>query len=155
MPLLLHQQGLVKLLSSRLCLDIKDLKPRKFMKSWKNMATRVENLRKVPLIMPSANDFVFTSLFCFEQTVKIALVGKYTKLEDAYASVIKALSHAALAVNRKLELTYIAAADLEDGTKKTSPVLFHEAWKKLCECDGSTKTFFTLAVHSTRLIVLQ
>lgn len=34
----------------------------------------------------------------------IALVGKYTKLEDSYASVIKALRHAAIAVNRKLDL---------------------------------------------------
>ena len=35
----------------------------------------------------------------------IALVGKYTQLEDSYASVIKALRHAAYAVNRKLKLT--------------------------------------------------
>ena len=31
-------------------------------------------------------------------------MGKYTKLEDAYASVIKALQHAALAVNHRLDL---------------------------------------------------
>ena len=49
----------------------------------------------------------------------IALVGKYTKLEDAYASVIKALNHAAMAANYRLRLTYIAAADLEDDTKST------------------------------------
>ena len=36
--------------------------------------------------------------------VTIALVGKYTKLEDAYASVLKALNHAAMAVNHKLNL---------------------------------------------------
>ena len=90
-------------------------KPRKFMRNWKNLATRAEHLRK---------------------KVQIALVGKYTKLEDAYASVIKALSHAALAINRKLELLYISAADLEEETKRKTPVLFHEAWKKLCECDG-------------------
>ena len=35
----------------------------------------------------------------------IALVGKYTQLEDSYASVIKALRHAAYAVNKKLKLT--------------------------------------------------
>ncbi len=51
------------------------------------------------------------------QEVHIALVGKYTKLEDAYASVIKALNHAALGANYKLRLTYIAAGDLEDATK--------------------------------------
>ena len=30
------------------------------------------------------------------------MVGKYTKLEDAYASVIKALNHASLALNHRL-----------------------------------------------------
>lgn len=36
--------------------------------------------------------------------VTICLVGKYTRLEDAYASVIKALNHAAMACNLKLDL---------------------------------------------------
>lgn len=36
--------------------------------------------------------------------VKIAIVGKYTKLEDAYLSVLKALKHASLHCNRKLKV---------------------------------------------------
>ncbi len=36
--------------------------------------------------------------------VVIALVGKYTALEDAYASVLKALNHAALFCHRKLNI---------------------------------------------------
>ena len=68
--------------------------------------------------------------------VEIALVGKYTKLEDAYASVIKALNHASLALNYRLRLTYIAASDLENSTKMSNPVQFHEAWKTLCQCQG-------------------
>jgi len=36
--------------------------------------------------------------------VNIALVGKYTGMEDAYASVLKALTHAALFCNRKLKV---------------------------------------------------
>ena len=36
--------------------------------------------------------------------VTIALVGKYTKLEDAYASVIKSLQHASMACNHRLNL---------------------------------------------------
>jgi CTP synthase (UTP-ammonia lyase) len=36
--------------------------------------------------------------------VVIALVGKYTALEDAYASVLKALNHAALFCKRKLNI---------------------------------------------------
>lgn len=38
------------------------------------------------------------------ERVSIALVGKYTKLSDSYASVIKALEHSALAINHKLEV---------------------------------------------------
>lgn len=114
-PLELYEQGLVQLLSSKLCLKMPVGKPRKFMSKWRSLAERAEHLRK---------------------DVHIALVGKYTKLEDAYASVIKALNHAAMAANYRLRLTYIAAADLEDDTKSTDPVLYHEAWKKLCECEG-------------------
>ena len=39
-----------------------------------------------------------------QQLVKIALVGKYTKLEDSYISVIKALKHAALTCRHRLSL---------------------------------------------------
>lgn len=35
-------------------------------------------------------------------SVMIALVGKYTDLKDSYMSVIKALEHSTLKVNRKL-----------------------------------------------------
>ena len=51
---------------------------------------------------------VFIYLFDREERlldeVKIALVGKYIKLEDAYLSVLKALKHAALHCNRKLNI---------------------------------------------------
>ena len=39
-----------------------------------------------------------------QKSVRITLVGKYTSLEDAYASVIKALRHACLKAGRKLDL---------------------------------------------------
>ena len=39
-----------------------------------------------------------------QQEVNIVLVGKYTRLGDAYISVIKALKHAALAYRHKLAL---------------------------------------------------
>uniref|UniRef100_H2YNU3 CTP synthase n=1 Tax=Ciona savignyi TaxID=51511 RepID=H2YNU3_CIOSA len=66
----------------------------------------------------------------------IALVGKYTRLEDSYASVIKALRHASLAINRKLNLTIINSTHLEEETLKDNPVVYHEAWKNLCSADG-------------------
>ena len=49
--------------------------------------------------------------------LKIAMVGKYTGLSDAYLSVLKALQHACLAINRKLEVQWIEASDLEDPGK--------------------------------------
>lgn len=39
------------------------------------------------------------------RNVQIALVGKYTKLEDSYISVMKALFHAGLACNCKVQIT--------------------------------------------------
>ncbi len=46
-PLALCEQGLVRLLSSKLCLKMPLSKPRKFMSHWKAMAERAEHLRKV------------------------------------------------------------------------------------------------------------
>ncbi|CAF3635703.1 unnamed protein product [Adineta steineri] len=68
--------------------------------------------------------------------VTIALVGKYTALEDAYASVLKALNHAALFCNRKLKILFIHASDLEANTQKDDPVKYHEAWQQLCSAHG-------------------
>ena len=66
-------------------------------------------------------------------SVNIVLVGKYTQLEDSYASVIKALHHAALACNRKLELKCIEAEDIEEHSKQANPVKYHEAWQAICK----------------------
>ena len=93
---------------------------KRFMRKWKELADRAEGLRK---------------------EVRIVLVGKYTKLQDAYASVIKALQHASLAVNRRLSLNYINAEDLEETMKTTDPVRYHNAWKSLCQCQGSYPVF--------------
>ena len=49
-------------------------------------------------------------VFCFSRSDRllehcsIALVGKYTKFSDSYASVIKALEHSALAISHKLDV---------------------------------------------------
>uniref|UniRef100_A0A672MMC1 CTP synthase n=1 Tax=Sinocyclocheilus grahami TaxID=75366 RepID=A0A672MMC1_SINGR len=67
---------------------------------------------------------------------KLHSLGKYTKLSDSYASVIKALEHSALAINYKLEVKYIDSADLEPAALQEEPVKYHEAWQKLCRADG-------------------
>ncbi|MBI5960559.1 MAG: CTP synthase [Chloroflexi bacterium] len=47
--------------------------------------------------------------------VRIAIVGKYVELHDAYMSVKEALSHAAVYHNHKLEIEWIYSGDLEKG----------------------------------------
>jgi CTP synthase len=48
-------------------------------------------------------------------TVKIALVGKYVELHDAYMSVREALKHAALSIGAEVEISWIHSTDLEKG----------------------------------------
>ncbi|XP_050722328.1 CTP synthase 1-like isoform X3 [Eriocheir sinensis] len=114
-PLMLEEQQISHLLSDRLNLNLDSRRPRKFLKKWCDLSTKHEHLRT---------------------KVTIALVGKYTQLQDSYASVIKALQHAALACNRKLELKCIKSEDLEEEAKADRPVMYYEAWQNVCKCSG-------------------
>ena len=46
-------------------------------------------------------------------TVKVALVGKYVELRDAYMSVREALKHAAFSLGLEVEIQWVQAVDLE------------------------------------------
>ncbi|XP_044878312.1 CTP synthase 2 isoform X5 [Mauremys mutica] len=113
-PILLEEQGIIKYFKQRLNLPIDD-QPSDLLFKWKKMADRYERLLKI---------------------CSIALVGKYTKLSDCYASVFKALEHSALAINHKLNLMYIDSIELEHSTEVENPVKYHQAWQKLCKADG-------------------
>ncbi|MCQ2740108.1 MAG: CTP synthase [bacterium] len=63
---------------------------------WKNLVNNINNPQK---------------------TIKIAIAGKYTKLSDAYISVVEALKHAGYANNAKVEIKWINAEDCSDETK--------------------------------------
>jgi CTP synthase len=80
-----------------------------------------------------------------DRTVTIALIGKYTGLQDAYLSVIKALRHAGVAVHHKVQLEWIEASCLEgesssltdnDAAVATTDGSRDEAWQKLKAADG-------------------
>ncbi|XP_014277610.1 CTP synthase 2 [Halyomorpha halys] len=114
-PLLMDKQGILEFFIKRLKLNIPFPRPRKYMHKWKSLADRVDSLRK---------------------EINIALVGKYTTLEDAYASVSKALQHAAVAVGYRVNITYIESVDLEKSSQAANSVSYHEAWQKLCKSDG-------------------
>ncbi len=63
-----------------------------------------------------------------EKVVPIAIVGKYTNLEDAYLSVIEAIKSAAVHEKRKAELVWIDSEKLEQNDPET--------WKELKACKG-------------------
>jgi CTP synthase len=52
--------------------------------------------------------------------VKIALVGKYIELHDAYMSVRESLKHAALAAGVEVQLVWVHSSDLEKGKGRES-----------------------------------
>jgi CTP synthase len=60
------------------------------------------------------------------EPVRIAIVGKYVELHDAYMSVKEALSHAAVYHNRKLHIEWVYSGDLEK----------NKAWEALENVDG-------------------
>jgi len=62
-----------------------------------------------------------------EETVKVAIIGKYIKLQDAYLSVVEALGHAGGAHGRRVELDWV---DSEMLTNRES------AAQRLADADG-------------------
>jgi CTP synthase len=50
-------------------------------------------------------------------TIRVAIVGKYVELHDAYMSVREALYHAGIGNNRQVEIEWIHSGDLERGKR--------------------------------------
>ncbi len=88
-PLLLEEEGLPQIVCRRLNLscDAPDLT------EWKNIVDIEKN--------PKAN-------------VKIALVGKYVELKDAYLSVAESLKHAGIAAEAKVEIDWVQSEHLNE-----------------------------------------
>lgn len=120
-PVLLEEQGLVPMLRDILRLD--DLKISSTMQergqviweTWKSLTNPHGHI---------------------QANVRIALVGKYTNLHDSYLSVIKSLEHAAMACDKKLELIWVDASDLEQHCLKEKPAAFHKSWHDVCTANG-------------------
>ena len=89
-PLMLHEEGLDYLVCEKLKLECRDIDNSK----WEDMVRRMKNLNR---------------------HVKIALVGKYVELHDAYISVVEALSHGGLANDAEVEIKWINAMHLSSG----------------------------------------
>eukprot|EP00899_Mesostigma_viride_P026526 jgi/Mesvir1/7058/Mv09174-RA.1 len=111
-PLILEEQGGHLALLKKLHLD--DLHP-PALTEWRHRAFRWDALTEV---------------------VRIAMVGKYTNLSDSYLSVLKALQHACIAVNRKLAVEWVVSTDLEPARKAENPKAYESAWAALKTVDG-------------------
>ena len=114
-PGLLMQQNLHKIVGELLKIDLAPAN----LGAWQVMAESIES---------------------FESTVTIALIGKYTGLQDSYLSVIKSLKHAASACSTNLDLQWVEATQLEkfdeSGNDKTDSEKYIEAWSKVKQANG-------------------
>ncbi|KAK4624720.1 CTP synthase [Fulvia fulva] len=120
-PILLHEQKLVQLMTSALRLDVLKLpqelrqKGVKIWDTWKRLTLGLEHIR---------------------EELEIVLVGKYLDQPDAYCSVIKSLEHAAMFCRKKLRVKNVDAEHLEKHTNKKDPAKFHKAWHDVCTASG-------------------
>ena len=89
-PLKLHEAGLDALVLDKLGLPA----PAAQLEEWRNLVSRMLGA---------------------EERVRVAIVGKYIKLHDAYLSVVEAFGHAGAAHDVKVDLDWIDAEDLTDG----------------------------------------
>ncbi|MCL2113236.1 CTP synthase [Lactococcus protaetiae] len=88
-PLNLQAQNMDQIVCDHLKLDA----PKADMTEWSAMVNHVMNLKK---------------------KVKIALVGKYVELPDAYISVTEALKHAGYAADAEVDINWVNANDVTD-----------------------------------------
>ncbi|MBF0545144.1 MAG: CTP synthase [Candidatus Riflebacteria bacterium] len=94
-PLMLEEQGLAQKVLKKLSINSEEPN----LEEWKTM---------VSLFKQKKN-----------KKVKIAVVGKYIKVADAYISITESLAHASLQSNHGLEIVWISSEQVEkDGTEK-------------------------------------
>ena len=89
-PLILEESGLGDLVVERLELEAQPPD----LTAWREMVNELKRPKKA---------------------LRIALVGKYVELQDAYISVREALYHAALPLDRAVEIEWVRAEELERG----------------------------------------
>ncbi len=91
-PLLLHEQLLDKIICDKFQLDM----PSADLSDWKKVLTAIDNPK---------------------HHVKVAIVGKYVELTDAYKSLNEALIHAGIQTSTHVKIIYIDSEEIEtEGT---------------------------------------
>ncbi len=91
-PLALEEQNLASVVLSRL--QMKDKTPK--LDSWRKLIEKIKNPQK---------------------TFTVVIAGKYTKLSDAYISVVEALKHAGYAYDAQINIKWVSADDCIDFAK--------------------------------------
>ncbi|BDG49141.1 MULTISPECIES: CTP synthase [Parageobacillus] len=89
-PLMLQEQKLDQIVCEHLKLDCKEAD----MTEWKALVEKVRNLSR---------------------TTKIALVGKYVELQDAYISVVEALRHAGYVFDTDIDIKWVNSEHVNKG----------------------------------------
>lgn len=103
-PSELERQGMLRSLSSFLNINLCD--PSEGLKKWSIISDIAINA---------------------ETQISVALVGKYTALQDSYTSVIKAIEHACYHIKSRPKIVYIDSTLLSDDTD-------NQAWRDLKSC---------------------
>ena len=93
-PLMLEEEGLTKEVCKHLKLD--KIEPNN--KEWEDLINKIRNID--------------------DKTVKVAIVGKYVKLEDSYLSVAESLRHAGFANNVKVDIGYVDSEEITNENVK-------------------------------------
>lgn len=111
-PVFIENHGMADFLCERLHIGITPLPPRrKYMAQWIELGNRIRHLK---------------------YEVVVAIVGKYTRLEDSYTSITKALRHAGNRIGFKVNIKFIEASNLEKTMLTDDPASYHTAWRELC-----------------------
>jgi len=101
-PLALEEQNMASVVLQRLFMQ--DVKPD--LEAWKNLVYKIKNP---------------------EKTIRIAIAGKYTKLSDAYISVVESLKHAGYTNNAQIDIKWINSEEC---------VEYEKAKEALADVDG-------------------
>ncbi len=87
------------------------------------LALEEQNMAKVVLTMLGVNDrkadlkgwnALVDNIKNPKKTIRVAIAGKYTKLSDAYISVVESLKHAGYAANAAIDIKWINSEDCVD-----------------------------------------
>eukprot|EP01132_Coremiostelium_polycephalum_P003876 gene3876-4835_t len=152
-PLLLNEQNLPRLLLNKLKIspkvDVPELPPFSFVVQENGSELNGANTSTCQVPVPywlQPWERLANRMDCVHNDslspIRIAMVGKYTGLTDAYLSIFKALEHASMEIDRKMVVEMIEAHDLEpvDKDHPLSTIKTQEnhdaAWEKLKNCHG-------------------